>query len=499
MGDTQATLFQPDFNRSIHVESRRERLSADGGAILLREIFHRLGLDGWLTERLADPRDAARTVHASEELLRTLVLLQGQGWSEQAAVTGLRQDPAFRLAVSSRRRDRALRPAGESREPEGLCSQPTLSRYLEGLASGANRAVLEAALREGADRRHGLRHQPPLREATLDLDSLAVEVWGHQPGSAYNGHFRCRCYHPLVLRWDRGDFLAARLRPGNAHTADGGHEFALPSIRWARQRVRKLWLRVDAGFPSPTFLQTVEGEGVWYVARLRTNRALERMAAPYLRRPPGRPPKEGRTWLYELTYGAGTWERERRVVLVVLERPERKKTADGAEQLHLFLDHFFLLTNAPAERVSAEELLARYRGRGRAEKDFGDWKSTLRLRLSSSPRPHTHYRGRKLRDPGAGRDSFAVNEAWLLLTLLAANLLDLGCALYHRATGKRKNRQSFRQWLLKVAVRVTLGGHRVTVILGAERAPAWTALWQELVRAYPVRGSPRSKARPLPA
>ena len=149
--------------------------------------------------------------------------------------------------------------------------------------------------------------------------------------------------------------------------------------------------------------------------------------------------------------------------------------------------------------MSASELLERYRGRGAAEKDFGDWKSGLEVRLSSSPRPNSHYRGRRLPDPGPGRDSFAVNEAWLLLNLIAANLLEVGRHQYRQATGRRLSRQRFRQWLLKVAVRVTLGSHQVRVILGAGRAPAWKALWQQIRRAFPIRGSPEPRTRPLPA
>jgi hypothetical protein len=78
------------------------------------------------------------------------------------------------------------------------------------------------------------------------------------------------------------------------------------------------------------------------------------------------------------------------VVLVVLER------ADA--QQHLFLDYFFLLTNAPAEDVDALALLERYRQRGEAERDFGDWKSTLEVSLSSAPRPKAHYRGRAIQE-----------------------------------------------------------------------------------------------------
>lgn len=500
MCESQGTLFQPDFNRSIHVEARRDRLSADGGALLLRELLHRLGLDTWLSERLDDPRDPARTIHATEEVLRTLLLLQGQGWTEQADVDVLRNDPLFRLGVSSRRGDRALQEPRSPTEPEGLCSQPTLSRYLRTLSSEDNRRTLDEALREMADRRHGLRWRSPLREVSLDLDSLPIEVHGHQPDSAYNGHYRCRCYHPLVLHWDRGDFLAARLREGNAHTADGALDFALPTIRWARQRARQVWLRIDAGFPSGPFLRDVEAEGIRYVARLRTNEVLKRKAEPHVKRPPGRPPKEGRTWFHELRYQAGPWERERRVVLVVLERPDVvENEEEGTVQHRLLLDHFFLVTNASIEAVSAAELLERYRGRGEAEKEFGDWKSALQLRLSSSPRPKTHYRGRSLRDPEPRRDSFAVNEAWLLVNLIAANLLELGRTQFERATGRRLSRERFRRWLLKVAVRVTLGSRQVRVILAAQRAQAWAALWDRIGQALPIRGSPEPRRRPLPA
>lgn len=491
MCESQGTLFQPDFNRSVHVEARRERLSADGGALLLRELLHRLGLDTWVSEGLADPRDPVRTTHPTEELIRTLVLLQGQGWTDQEDVDVLRDDPLFRLGVSSRRGDRPLREPRSPTEPDGLCSQPTLSRCLRWLSTEENRQKLGDALREMAERRHGLRWRPPLREVTLDLDSLPVEVHGHQPGAAYSGHFRCRCYHPLVLHWDRGDFLAARLRAGNAHTADGALEFALPTIRWARQRARRVWLRIDAGFPSGEFLRGVEAEGVRYVARLRSNSVLKRKAEPHLKRPPGRPPKRGRVWLHELRYEAGPWKRERRVVLVVLERP--------GEQGHLFLDHFFLLTNAPVEEVGAHELLERYRGRGRAEKEFGDWKSSLEVRLSSSPRPKSHHRGRRLRGTEPRRDSFAVNEAWLLVNLIAANLLEIGRTQFERATGRRLGRERFRRWLLKVAARVTLGSRQVKVILAAQRARPWAALWKQIRRAFPIRGSPEPRTRPLPA
>ena len=58
----------------------------------------------------------------------------------------------------------------------------------------------------------------------LDMDSSESPVHGEQEGSAYNGHFESVCYHPLFLFNSHGDCLAAKLRPGNVHSAEDWDE-----------------------------------------------------------------------------------------------------------------------------------------------------------------------------------------------------------------------------------------------------------------------------------
>lgn len=117
---------------------------------------------GRVAERAARrPSDPACTQHSTEELLRTLVLLQGQRWTDQADVERLRDDPVFRPSVSSRRSERPLRDSQSALKPEGLCSQPPLSRCLGWLSTEANRWTLGTAVRETADRRSGLRSCRP--------------------------------------------------------------------------------------------------------------------------------------------------------------------------------------------------------------------------------------------------------------------------------------------------------------------------------------------------
>ena len=57
--------------------------------------------------------------------------------------------------------------------------------------------------------------------AVLDMDSTEIPVYGEQEQSAYNKHYESTCYHPLLLFNSAGDCVAARLRPGNVHSADG--------------------------------------------------------------------------------------------------------------------------------------------------------------------------------------------------------------------------------------------------------------------------------------
>ena len=51
-------IAQPafDFNRSVRLEIRPERVTSDAGALLIREALHKLGIDHWLSRHLTDLR-----------------------------------------------------------------------------------------------------------------------------------------------------------------------------------------------------------------------------------------------------------------------------------------------------------------------------------------------------------------------------------------------------------------------------------------------------------
>jgi hypothetical protein len=84
------------------------------------------------------------------------------------------------------------------------------------------------------------------RRVVLDMESTEIPVYAHQKQSAYNGHFESTCYHPLLLFNDKGDCLAAKLRAGNVHSADGWEELLLPEIDRQQAQGKEVAFRGDA-------------------------------------------------------------------------------------------------------------------------------------------------------------------------------------------------------------------------------------------------------------
>jgi hypothetical protein len=479
----ELTLFRAEFNGSLRVEARPERLTSEAGVVMLREVIERLGITRWLMERLEDPRHPELITHPMSELITTSLLMLAQGWRDQDDADALRDDAAMRLAVSSRRGISPLlmRPRADGvplhrnpEVPDGLASQPTLSRLVHTLSNENNRRVLREALLEVAARRiKASRYGHRMRYVTVDVDSLPIEVHGHQPGSEYNGHYHARIYHPLVASLgETGDLLDVRLREGAAHTAEGALDFILPLLDRVEGKLCQVAAaRIDAGFPEENLLYAMENRGTPYLARVRNNAVLDRMAEPLLKRPVGRPPTEPRTWFHEMTYRAESWSRERRVVLVVLERPDE-----------LFLHHFWIITNWTVEQMNGEALLEHYRERGSAENHMGELMDVFDPALSSSPRTKSQYRGHRIEDAAPPCDSFAHNETTLLLNALAYNIAHVARVLIEAATGEGWSLRRLKERVLRVAARVLIHGRRAILVIGQTAASLWRALWSKLYR-----------------
>jgi len=453
--------FIPTFNRAVKVRNNDERITSDAGALLLREADHLLGITTDLAASMYDPRQQEKIRYKLVELLKERLFALALGYNTQDDLDILAHDPAMKASVWDRPGDRVAE--------ERLASQPTHSRLLDILTRyKSNLESLRGSLASSI-----LRHQcvtgkdHAVRHGTIDIDGFPIEVFGKQEGAAYNGYHRKYEFYPFVASFSAGGdydhhrlgdgFIHALLRKGNAAGAEGALRFILNARKKAASLAKVLDIRFDAAFTIGKIMDPLTDRRIPFLGRLRKNPVLERMAATYLHRPIGRPPKEGYEFVVELGWHkAEDWRHAQRVILVVVDRPE----ASG--QLKLIPKYFFLVTNQSENTKDANELLDHYRQRGTFEDRIGEFNQAIAARLSSP--------------------TFAENEAMLLLSLLAFNLLAILRGEMESTSPNGWDLSRLQRTVLKAGARMVKGGRRIWFDVAAAVAPFWERLARRMRR-----------------
>lgn len=478
MGEAHGRFFEPTFNQSIKLRQADPRVTSDAGAIVLREVDHRLGLTADLAAALFDPRNQRFVRYTHAELLREHLYANALGYAHQDDADTLAHDVAMKMAVWDRPGPKVI--------DERLASQPSDWRLVRRIAEiKPNLEATREALSEWV-----VRHQRAAGEGrkalcgTLDIDPFPIEVHGRQPGGVYHGYYRQTMYYPLVASFSAGGdyedrrlgegFVHAILRRGNAAGAEGMTRFVRETIRKSRDLARHLDVRIDAGLVEGKVLDAIDDEHVRFVGRIRSNAVLQKLAEPYLSRPPGRPMKDGDEFAVDLgSYRAESWTRAYRLVLVVVDLPDRKT---GLRQL--FPHYFFLITNWPPKRRGAWELLEHYRRRGTFEDRLGEFNGAIGNGLSAA--------------------SFEANEASLLLKLLAFNLAGMIRGELEDSSGTGWDLKRVQQTVLKAGAHVTEHGRRLVVDVARAAGVLWARVLNRVSRWWRDARWGRRCPRPRP-
>ncbi len=303
MGDAESGPVRLSFNSRLRVEFRGATVTSDAGLLLPRELDERLGLSTLIERHLTDPRTGRNRQFPLPDLFRQSIYSRLAGYEDTNDAERLAQDPAFRMLASRERREIsvALTSTLHWFETEVLADE----RNYQGLSRlNADLVEHDATL-------------PSTRRVTLDIDSSESPVHGAQEESAYNGHFESVCYHPLFVFNQDGDCLAAKLRPGNVHSADGWGEVLLPVIDRYRAQGPTVVVRADAAFALPGVYEALERREVRYAIRLPANDVLMREIEDLLTRPRGRPSHAPLVRYRSFQYQAASWDRPRRVIAKV--------------------------------------------------------------------------------------------------------------------------------------------------------------------------------------
>ncbi|MCT6924883.1 IS1380 family transposase [Metasolibacillus sp.] len=403
----QTTL---NFNHRLKLSNDGGELSSDTGQFLFREFDEKIGFSQTIAKHLHLKDERSFCIHPNEQLLRQKIYQLIAGYHEDDAADQLTYDPVFTQVLGT--------PA--------LASQPSLSRFFKRFDPQAL-DQLQAANQELLDRVHHARQSKTL---IFDLDSTHADTYGNQEKSSYNAHYRTLGFHPLVA-FDglTGDFLKAQLRPGSVYTSNGVVEFMRPFIEHYNETFPEIstLVRGDSGFAVPGLYELCEKESVYYIIRLKSNPKLKALAEELHPTHEIRDVSVTESYVEDSIYQASSWSMPRRIIIHSI-RPAGE----------LFFSHAFFVTNL-SESFSPQAIVTSYKKRGTMENFI-----------------------KKAKD-GFGFDQmkshdFLVNEARMMLSLLAYNLTNWLRTLSFPVAVKGIQIQTIRTRLIKVASKLVKSG-----------------------------------------
>src|SRR5450830_930769 len=354
MGEGQKGGLKLHFDGHLRLEFRGAKVTTDAGLLAVRELDGELGLTETAGEIIRDNRTGRNVQHELAGLLRQSVYVRLAGYEDVNDQEAFNRDPAMRAVVGKKALER------------NAASSQTVSRFeteiltqeenIEALAL-INSAWVDKAVSYSTNKR-----------IVLDMDSSEFPVHGSQEGSAHNGHFGSRCYHPLLVFNQFGDCEGAVLRPGNVHSSDNWKNMLEPIIDRYKDTNQKLYFRADAASASPDVYEYLEDNGILYAIRIPANQNLQREIDHLLTRPVGRPPKKPRVFYHDFNYRAASWNKPRRVIA--------KVEWHAGE---LFPRVGFIVTNMSAK---AKNVVRFYNKRGNCERWIKEGKALSWTRLS---------------------------------------------------------------------------------------------------------------------
>ena len=324
---TERLLFPEIFAKPVALEFDQRQGSSDGGAVLLKAAEQRYGLIASMAGCLRDPRQAGKVDHSLRDLFSQRVFSIGCGYADANDSARLAADPMHKMLLD--------------REPVtglDMASQPTLSRF-ENAAGPRQLYNMGAALAESVIERHATRLHHRARLVTIDLDPTDDPTHGAQQLSFFNSHYDNACYLPMMgfvtFNDEAEQYLCtAVLRPGNVTAAGavGILRRLMALIRGSFSRVR-IRVRLDGGFANPEVLAFLDAEaGVEYVVAMASNAVLNRKAeeAMQVARLLAGLTDQTEHVYGEAHYAAGSWKRERRVIIKAeVVRAEDKAPKDN--------------------------------------------------------------------------------------------------------------------------------------------------------------------------
>ena len=428
----------------MEAEFCSDRISSDGGSLLLREVDRKLKLLARAAACFTDRRSQAQVEHPVAQMLAQRVHGLALGYEDLNDHEQLRSDPVF--ALLSGKRDLGSPLAGKSTLNRlELSGRSERYHKISYSAEAFDKLLVDLYLES---------HKKAPAEIVLDLDATDIPLYGHQPERFFHGYYGGYCYLPLYL-FAGDQLLCARLRPANQDAAAGSVEEVARIVRQVRQRWPevRIVLRADSGFCREELMAWCESQRVDYVFGLARNKRLAKIIGAQMQQAKVQHQSTGKAArvFAGFTYRTRkSWSSERRVVA-------------KAEYLDKGENPRFVVTSLSPEAWPDQALYEKfYCARGEMENRIKEQMCLFADRLSTG-----EMKGNQLR---------------LYLSALAYTLVDalrrLGLAGTDWAQAQV---DTIRLKLLKIGALVKISARRVRLQLSA--AYPWKPIFQHAWQA----------------
>jgi len=358
--------FTDHFSRRVEAGFTAERVSTDGGVLLVREVDRKIRLMERVTACFTDGRSPGRVEHTVEEMLSQRIFGLTLGYEDLNDHEQLRSDPLLAVLAGRKELDRPL--AGKSTLNRLELSGRSQRYHKIGYSPEAIDKLLVDLYLES--------HAQAPGQIVLDLDATDIPLYGHQPERFFHGYYDGYCYLPLYI-FAGDQLLCARLRPANRDAAAG----AVQEVERIVEQVRQSWpeveivLRADSGFCREELMGWCDSNKVGYVLGLARNARLRSLIdepmvqAQKLHQSTGKAARVFSGFAYSTLE---SWSRSRRVVA-------------KAEYLDKGENPRFIVTSLTSEQWPDQDLYEKfYCARGEMENRIKEQMCLFADRLSTS-------------------------------------------------------------------------------------------------------------------
>lgn len=297
----------PVSNKKVELSFSGERISSDGGLLLLREVENQLGILERISSCITDIRDSRYIDHTLKEMITQRVFQIAAGYEDCNDCNDLRSDMVMKACANR------LPQTGDD-----LASQPTMSR-LENTVTTRDLYKMGRELLDFFVASYST--QPGV--IIIDCDDTNNNTYGQQELALFNNYYHDHCYMPLhIYEGLTGKLITTILKPGRRNKQNNVASLLKKLICHLRQKWPDtlIIVRGDSHFASKDFMEWCANNPLTgYITGLSGNKKLHELArvtidsAEREYKQYGRPVKRYHSFMYQ----AGSWEIPQKVVVKV--------------------------------------------------------------------------------------------------------------------------------------------------------------------------------------